>query len=281
MKERRSVLKRYGLMVTCLASRAVHIEVLDNMSTSAFINSIRNVTAIRGHISEIWCDQGTNFVGALSELTEKGVLKFKLNPPGASHMGGVWERMIRTARNVFQSLLKSHSEQLDTSSLRTLMYEVMAIINSRPLSAVTEEDMPLTPNMLLTMKSNITLPPPSNFADADVYSRTRWRAVQHLANVFWKRWRSEYLSQLQSRQKWVHSKSENIGIGDVVLMKDDNVPRNQWPLAKVVECNTSSDQHVRSAKLLLGNQKGPQKSNHYLVRPVSKLIVLVRNSDTK
>ena len=281
VKERRSVLKRYGLMVTCLASRAVHIEVLDDMSTSAFINSIRNVTAIRGHISEIWCDQGTNFVGALSELTEKGVLKFKLNPPGASHMGGVWERMIRTARNVFQSLLKSHSEQLDTSSLRTLMYEVMAIINSRPLSAVTEEDMPLTPNMLLTMKSNITLPPPSNFADADVYSRKRWRAVQHLANVFWKRWRSEYLSQLQSRQKWVHSKSENIGVGDVVLMKDDNVPRNQWPLAKVVECNTSSDQHVRSAKLLLGNQKGPQKSNHYLVRPVSKLIVLVRNSDTK
>lgn len=281
VKDRRSVLKRYGLMITCLASRAVHIEVLDDMTTSAFINSIRNVIAIRGPIRQIWCDQGTNFIGAIPELSDKGVLDFKLNPPSASHMGGVWERMIRTARNIFQSLLKAHGERLDTSSLRTLMYEVMAIINSRPLSVITEEDMPLTPSMLLTMKSNIIIPPPSDFSEADIYSSKRWRSVQHLANVFWKRWRSEYLSQLQSRQKWVNSKSDNIAVGDIVLMKDENSPRNQWPLAKVEECNTSSDQNVRSAKLLLGNQMGHLKSNRYLVRPVSKLIVLVRNSDSK
>ncbi|XP_067933074.1 uncharacterized protein [Watersipora subatra] len=202
VKDRRTELKRYGLMVTCLANRAVHLEVLDDMSTTAFVNGIRNVIAICGPIRKIWCDQGTNFVGAVQDLTEKGMLEFKLNPPSASHMGGVWERMIRTTRNVLQPLLKSHSDRLDTSHLRTLMYEVMAIINSRPLSVVTEEDMPLSPNMLLTMKSDVTLPPPGSFDESDMYSRKRWRAVQHIANVFWKRWKTKYLSQLHSRQKF-------------------------------------------------------------------------------
>lgn len=81
--------------------------MLDDMTTSAFTNAMQNVTAIRGSIQEVCCDQGTNFIIAIPELTEKGVLKFKLNPPAASHMGGVWERMIHTARSVLQSLLRS------------------------------------------------------------------------------------------------------------------------------------------------------------------------------
>lgn len=116
-------MKRYGLMVTCLASRAVHIEILDDMSTSSFINAIRNTIAIRGPIRELWCDQGTNFVGAIPELSKHGNLDFKLNPPTASHMGGAWERMIRTAKNVFQAVLKKHGGRLDTSGLRTLRLE--------------------------------------------------------------------------------------------------------------------------------------------------------------
>lgn len=274
VKDRRTELKRYGLMATCLASRAVHIELLDDMSTPAFINAIRNLIAIRGPIREIWCDQGTNFIGAIPELTEKGVLEFKLNPPGASHMGGVWERMIRTARNVLQSLMRNHGGRLDTSSLRTLMYEVMAIINSRPLSTVTEEDIPLCPNNLLTMKSDIILPPPGAFNDSDIYSRKRWRAVQHLANVFWRRWRSEYLAHLQARQKWVTGETE-IKTGNIVLIRDDNVTRNQWLRGRVEECFQSKDKKVRSAKILLGNRQDGTKSNKYLVRPVSKLITLI------
>ncbi|XP_067941083.1 uncharacterized protein [Watersipora subatra] len=275
VKDRRTELKRYGLMVTCLASRAVHLEVLDDMSTTAFVNGIRNVIAIRGPIRTIWCDQGTNFVGAVQDLTEKGVIEFKLNPPSASHMGGVWERMIRTARNVLQSLLKSHSDRLDTSHLRTLMYEVMAIINSRPLSVVTEEDMPLSPNMLLTMKSDVTLPPPGSFDESDMYSRKRWRAVQHIANVFWKRWKTEYLSQLHSRQKWVHKTTNNIAVGDIVLIKDDQTTRNVWLKGRVSDCYTSQDGQIRSAKVLLGNRVQAKNSGKFLIRPVVKLIKLL------
>ena len=78
-------------------------------------------------------------------------------------MGGVWERLIRSARTILKGIGQKHCARLSTSQLRTLFYEVMALINKRPLGNISEDDLPLTPNMLLTMKSQITLPPPADF----------------------------------------------------------------------------------------------------------------------
>ncbi|XP_067947651.1 uncharacterized protein [Watersipora subatra] len=269
VKGRGTELKRYGLMITCLASRAVHIELLDDLTTSAFINGTRNAMAIRGPIREIWCDQRTNLIGAILELSRAGLLEFKLNLPNASHMGGTWEWMIKTAKKDLRSLMRSHGGKLDTSVLRTLLYETMAIINSRPLFVVTEEDIPLSPNQLLTMKSDIILPPPSEFGDADIYSRKQWRSVQFLANEFWKRWRNEYLTYLQARQKLVTGKSD-AKIGNFVIIKDDDAHRNQWIRSKITECISSTDGHTRSVRILLGNRNNPHHSGKYLVRPFSK-----------
>lgn len=174
VKDGRKEVKRYGLIVTCLASRAVHVEVLDDMSTDSFINGLRNVFTIRGNVRLIRCDRGTNFVGACNEFksawkeinTDFIVSKmlewsceFKFNPPASSHMGGVWERQIRTVRNVLNGLLRRSGQRLTLSSLRTFMYEVMAIINSRPLLVESLESSdgprPLTPNHILTMKPAI------------------------------------------------------------------------------------------------------------------------------
>ena len=115
--------------------------------------------------------------------------EFQLNVPSASHMGGVWERQIRTVCNVLRPLLDKHGDQLDDNSLCTLFYEVMSIVNSRPLS-VSDLCDPLspevlTPNHILTMKTKVVLPPPEAFPETDVYNRKRWRRVQHLLNVFW------------------------------------------------------------------------------------------------
>ena len=183
-------------------------------------------------------DQGTNFVGARRELREaleemnedkvrEELLKskcdwisFKMNMPAASHMGGVWERQIRTVRAVLSSLLVSNGAQLDDESLRTLMCEAESIVNSRPLTVnqLTDPDSPepLTPSHLLTMKSKILLPPPGVFEGADVYSQRCWRRVQHLVNEFWTRWRKEFLLSLQERQKWVHPE-RNLCVGDIYL----------------------------------------------------------------
>ncbi|KAL7857336.1 hypothetical protein SRHO_G00162350 [Serrasalmus rhombeus] len=208
VKDGRKESKRYGLLFTCLCSRAVHIELLEEMTTDFFIIALRAFIAIRGNVRQLRCDQGTNFVGArrefieaLKEMDQERLkilgCEFFMNPPSASHMGGAWERQIRTIRSVLTSILDQSSNRLDTSSLRTYFYEVMAIINSRPLTAHLLNDpmgpQPLSPNHILTMKSSIILPPPGKFEREDLYLRKRWRKVQHLANEFWSRWRKEYL----------------------------------------------------------------------------------------
>lgn len=187
------------------------------MTTDAFINALRTFTAVRGNVRQLQSDQGTNFIGAKREFLEavKGmnleclkqlVCEFVMIPPSASHMGGAWERQIRTLRRVLTAILDQTSRRLDSTSLRTYLYEVMAIINSRPLTAHLLNDLagpqPLTPNHILTMKSSIIFPTPGEFVREDLYLHKRWRKVQHLANEIWSRWKWEYLLNLQSSQKW-------------------------------------------------------------------------------
>ena len=136
-------------------------------------------------------DQGTNFVGAkhelmavLAELEHERIkaellqenchwFTFAMNVPSSSYMGGVWERQIRTVRSVLSPLLQNNGLQLDDESLRTLMSEVEAIINSRPLAVNLLKDpgslSPLTPNHLLTMKTKVVLSPPGVFPSADKF----------------------------------------------------------------------------------------------------------------
>ena len=231
IKERRKELKCYGLLFTCMTSRAVHIEMLDDMSTDAFINALRCFIAIRGRVQVLRSDQGTNFLGARNEF-EKGMkeldvarlkafmsdcqCEFVMNAPHSSHTGGVWERQIRTAKSILSSLMHEAKGRLDKPSFRTFLYEAMYIMNSRPLTTDNSGDPlspePLTPNHVLTMKAQIAYPPPGQFMKEDIYLRKRWRRIQYLAEQFWSRWRKEYLQLLNKRQKWCTSK-RNIRCG--------------------------------------------------------------------
>ncbi|XP_067672348.1 uncharacterized protein [Haliotis asinina] len=203
----------------------------------------------------------------------KSNIEWKFNPPSASHMGGVWERLIRSVRQVLSPLLREFGERLNDESYRTLLCEVEAIINSRPLTTVSDspDDLnPLSPNHLLMMKSNVYIPPPGHFQRNDVYMRRRWRRIQYLANVFWSRWRREYLLNLQVRQKWNESK-RSMQVGDIVLITDQNTPRLQWPMGRVIATESDKRGHVRS--VVLRTLKGE------LRRPVHKLVLLLSSCE--
>ena len=301
VKEGRKELKRYGCLFTCMSSRAVHIECTSDLSADKFILALRRFIGRRGQVSSIRTDNGTNFTGAENELRKclkemdhdkirefllkKGCdwISWKKNPPSASHMGGVWERHIRSIRSILTALLKEHSCILTDESLRTFMVETEAIINSRPLTVENINDplspAPLSPIQLLTFKSDVIFPPPGEFQRNDLYCRRHYRRVQYLANQFWSRWRAEYLSSLQTRQKW-GGESRNMLVGDIVLIKDSEIftKRNGWPIARVEEVFPSDDGLVRKVRLRVGNKQADKSC--LLMRPVAKLVLLVEADAT-
>ncbi|XP_051239353.1 uncharacterized protein LOC127353832 [Dicentrarchus labrax] len=276
--------KRWAAIFTCLNTRAVHIEVLETMTTASFINGLRRFTAIRGPIKMLRSDRGTNFIGACKELnlnTEDPDLKTHLhdsnctwvfNPPHSSHMGGVWERMIGIARRILDALLlKTSTSYLTHEVLTTLMAEVIAIMNSRPLVPVSsdpEAPAVLTPSMLLTQKEE-TLSTPEGDFDANDLSIKHWRKVQGLADAFWKRWRQEYLVTLQPRKKW-HTDKRNLQTGDVVLLKDSQARRTEWPTGLIVKTVPSQDDRVRKVEVRVVKQGTPK----VYLRPISEVILL-------
>ena len=280
VKSGRNQLKRYGCIFTCLAIRAVHIEVTFSLETDSFINALQRFISRRGQPHIIRSDNGTNLVGAerelkaavkewnsskMQEFMRQEQIDWKFNPPTASHMGGVWERQIRTTRKILSALM--NQQPLTDETLPTLMCIVENIINSRPISPVSDDPNDLealTPNHLLQPRNDVKLPP-GNFYQHDIYSRKRWRQVQYLANVFWSRWKAEYLPTLQSRAKWLKPE-RNLQINDIVLIKEDNLPRFQWLLGRVLNVTMGSDGLVRSAEV--------KTNSGEFLRPVHKLCLL-------
>jgi hypothetical protein len=297
VKNGRSEVKRYGLIFTCLASRAVHLEVLEDMTTDAFICALRRFIAIRGNVRLIRCDRGTNFVGAVGELNraqremnkskiiEQMVERncnFMFNPPSASHFGGVWERLIGTVRQILSGLLREYGGRLTSDTLSTLFYEVAGIVNNRPLCVNQLEDPtacePLTPNHLLTLKPEPIFPPPGSFQKEDIYSRKRWRRVQYLVEQFWSRWKTEYLPTLQTRRKW-YLQRDAVKPNMLVLLSEDGAPRGAWKMARVEKTYPSDDGLVRSVQLKLTTAQKTDRGRlvvqtTFVDRPVHKLVPL-------
>ena len=179
-------------------------------------------------------------------------------------MGGPWERQIRTVRKILSALL--NQQALSDEGLCTLMCLVEAVINGRPLTVVSDDvrdPEPLTPNHLLLLRQNNFFPS-DVFGKSDLYSQRRWRQIQDLADVFWRRWTREYLPALQQRQKW-STPVRNLAVGDIVLIMED-LPRNQWLMGRVVETFPGRDNLVRTAKV--------KTKSTTLVRPVHKLCLI-------
>ena len=135
------------------------------------------------------------------------------------------------------------------------MTEVSAIVNARPLVQVSNDpDAPevLTPSTLLTQKPQ-QLRPPAGDLNAENLLSKQWKRVQHLDNVFWARWRKEYLPTLQPRRKW-QSASRNLREGELVLLRCKHVPRNNWPLARITKAQADQDRNVRKVELVTAKE---------------------------
>jgi len=158
-------------------------------------------------------------------------------------------------------------QTVNDEALSTVITEVEFIVNSRPLCPTSDspDDLkPLSPNNFLVLKPMESLPP-GLFVEQDQYLR-RWRQIQYLVDVFWRRYIKEYLPLLNRRQKWIRPK-RNSKVGDLVLIHDPNVPRGRWPIGRIIEAISSpNDNLVRTVKI--------KTSSGVYTRPIQKTLLL-------
>lgn len=193
-------------------------------------------------------------------------IQWTFNTAAASHHGGVWERLIRSVKSVLTSVLKQ--QIMDDEGLHTVFCEAEAILNDRPITKASDDpdDLEaLTPNHILTLKGKPVMPP-GLFDHSDLYIRKRWRQTQYMAELFWKRWISEYLPMMQERQKWTRSR-RNLTPGDIVLLADATAPRGSWMMGKILDVKADAKGLVHSVRL--------RTRTSILERPVTKLCMLL------
>ncbi|XP_063837168.1 uncharacterized protein LOC135086312 [Ostrinia nubilalis] len=271
--------KRWGVVLTCLTTRAIHLEIAASLSADSAVMALRRFIARRGQPEVMYSDRGTNFVGADRELktafknldrqleeeaTTKGI-QWSFISPASPHMGGCWERLVRSTKAALKATLKERAPKEEV--LQTVLAEIEAIINSRPLTHVAvdpRDPVALTPNhLLLGTASNATRL--GNFVKTDLCSRKQWRISQALADIFWARWLKEYLPTLQPRQKWTEAVPP-LQPGDVVIVVDGALPRNVWPRGIIEKVYPGADGQVRVADV--------RTSHGVLRRPATKIAVL-------
>lgn len=251
--------KRYGVIFTCLTVRAIHIEITDDLTTDSTIMALQRMSARRGQPAVIYSDNGTNLRGAATELKksleelnwqkieEDGSVRgiqWKFIPPGAPEMGGAWERMVRSVKTALRVILKERAPHPET--LYTLLTEVEALVNSRPITHVSVDPTfpeALTPNHFLIGTSS-NGPQLGKYDEVDLCMRKKWRIAQRLTDMFWGRWLREYLPSLLPRQKWV-SESKCLREGDYVILVEPNLERGQWRHGVVSATHAGDDGRVR------------------------------------
>jgi len=264
--------KRWGALFTCLTTRAVHLELANDLSSNTFIMILKNMQHRRGKIAHIYCDNGTNFVGACREMAQiqqrcatEGIY-WHFNPPAAPHFGGAWERMVQEVKSLFP-LTK---DSLPEVALRSLLIEIEFIINNRPLTHIPiehEDDEPLTPSHFLIGYSGEAAPSLLDIVEAEA-SRSIWKKSRLAAQNYWLRWVKEYLPQLISRGKWLN-KAEPLKIGDIVTFPNEQVS-GRWIKGRVVDVDTAKDGQVRAVVMRVGTTM--------VKRPAAKVAKLdVRN----
>ena len=253
--------KAYICVYVCFATKAVYLEVASDLSTLAFIAYLKRFIARRGQPAKIFSDNATNFIGARNDLhelqelvnsdthqtavtihcTDNGI-EWNLIPPRSPHFGGLWEAAVKSAKLHLRKLL--HAQQLTYEELNTVVTEIEAILNSRPITPMSNDPndlQALTPGHFLigepvTAINDSTLATPS--------LQKIWSKMKAIKHEFWQRWSKEYLHELQYRNKWT-KETEHLAVNSLVLLRDSNRPPLSWHMGRVTDVHKGNDGRVR------------------------------------
>ena len=282
-KRSKTLAKCYVGLFVCLSTKAIHLELVSELSTEAYPASLRRFIARRGLCDNIYSDNGTNVVGVEKELketileresaenisnfaTQQGI-NFHFIPPCSPRMGGIWEAGVKTMK--FHLRRVARNVKLTFEEFYTLICRVEAVLNSRllcPMPNNPDNLQVLTPGHFL-IGTSLLAPPDQNLIDLPSNRLSRWSHVQQIVQQLWKFWSHDYLHQLQHRNKWKDIQA-NVTIGDLGLVKEDNLPPLVWKKAVISDIHAGRDGLTRV--VTLRTAKGTFKW------PIAKICLLLK-----
>lgn len=283
--------KVYVALFVCMVVKAVHLEVVYDLTSVSCINAIKRVVARRGRIAELHCDNATTFVGADRAFRElhkefnkqfrstewenyclEAGINFRFIPARTPHFGGLWEAGVKSFKHHFRRIMGNQSFNID--QLLTAVTQIESILNSRPLSPITtspEDFSALTPGHFLIGEPLFSIPEP-DLSETKTNNLTRLQEMKRSVQHLWRRWSSDYVCHLLQRTKWKKIQPD-VAVGQLVIIKQDNVVPMQWPLGRIVETITGKDGRIRVVvvKTALGLYK----------RGITEIAVLPQDTDAE
>lgn len=275
--------KAYICIFVCMATKAMHIELVSDLTAESYIAAFRRLVARRGIVKYIFSDNDTYFVRANKELHElvetqteefeKEILNeftrvgttWQFSPPAAPHFNGLAEAAVKSVKTL---LKKSIGHTLYTyEELCTLLYQIEACVNSRPLCPISSnpnDNEVLTPGHFL-VGTALLAPPDENFLETNANYLSRWQLVQKAKQIICNQFKTRYLNQLQTKTKW-QSINEQPKVNDMVLVQDGNLPSDEWPVGRIVDIHKGKDELTRVVSVKM--------KNAIFKRPITKIAKL-------
>ncbi|XP_044766482.1 uncharacterized protein LOC123322598 isoform X2 [Coccinella septempunctata] len=249
----------------CFTTRAIHLELILSLSTDDFLQAFHRFVSRRGMPAEVFSDNGTTFVKANKDLkslfnffkeqnleiskavTDMGIA-WHFIPVNSPHFGGIWEAGVKSLKNHLKRVLRSYT--FFFFDFQTLLVRIEAVLNSRPICPLTScpNDLPpLTPAHFLLGRAG-TAVPEGTVMHLPENRLSQFQLVQKVYEQFWSRWQREYVSELQTRQKWTRN-TGSLNIGQLVLIKEDNLPPMRWRMGRILELFSGKDGIARVARI--------------------------------
>lgn len=259
----RNKIKIYVAVFICLVTKAVHLEIVNDLTSEAFIASLKRLFARRGKAQIIQSGNGTNLVGASNHLKEvfqflkeeenqQSIARYLANegirwsfiPSRAPHFGDIWESAVKGFKH---HMRRTVGDALFTfEQFNTFVIEIEAILNSRPLTPMSSDpndSIVLTLVHFLINASLLSIPE-YDFTNTSSNHLSTWQHIQKMKQHFWKRWSKEYLNELQRCAKWISNESHSIGVGDLVILKEDDTPPLHWITGRVIATTHPGDDGI-------------------------------------
>jgi hypothetical protein len=265
--------KAYIALITCCSSRMTHLELCSSLDTAALLSCLKRFFARRGTPSLVISDNAKTFKSATlkSFIAARGIT-WHYNLAKAPWWGGLFERMIRSAKRCLKKSLKS--QKLGYEALTTIIAEIEAVLNSRPLTYIqTDSTDVLTPFHLYNGSRALDPPDPriKDFTEMTAEdARQRVLKLDKIISSFWNTWSKDYLTSLRENSLNLGRKGEGPKPGDVVVIHEDNKKRALWKLGRVVDLIKGKDGVVRGARV----KTESTYSGGVIERPLQKLFPL-------